>query len=130
VTSWYESVVDRQIREAQERGEFDNLPGAGKPLRNLDEEYDENWWVRDLVRREKITGVVPASLLLRKEREELMQRLAEVKIESSVRRIVADLNDRIERARRGHLDGPPVVLSALDVDAVVQAWREGRARRR
>ena len=27
-TSW----IDRQINEAQERGDFDNLPGAGKPL--------------------------------------------------------------------------------------------------
>ncbi len=26
------SAVDRQIREAQERGEFDRLPGAGRPL--------------------------------------------------------------------------------------------------
>jgi len=28
----WESWVDQQIREAQERGEFDNLPGTGKPL--------------------------------------------------------------------------------------------------
>ncbi len=29
-------VIEEQIRAAQERGDFDNLPGAGKPL-NLDE---------------------------------------------------------------------------------------------
>lgn len=28
----WESAVDRQIREAQDRGEFDNLPGRGQPL--------------------------------------------------------------------------------------------------
>ena len=28
----YESWIDRQIRQAQERGMFDNLRGAGKPL--------------------------------------------------------------------------------------------------
>ena len=28
----WESSVERQIREAQERGEFDALPGLGKPL--------------------------------------------------------------------------------------------------
>jgi len=28
----FESPIDRQIREAQERGDFDNLPGRGKPL--------------------------------------------------------------------------------------------------
>lgn len=28
----WENWVDQQIREAQERGEFDNLPGTGKPI--------------------------------------------------------------------------------------------------
>ena len=28
----WESAVDQQIREAQELGKFDNLPGRGKPL--------------------------------------------------------------------------------------------------
>jgi hypothetical protein len=30
--SYWESAIDRQIREAQERGDFDNLPGRGRPL--------------------------------------------------------------------------------------------------
>jgi hypothetical protein len=131
MTSWYESLVDRQIREAQERGEFDNLPGAGKPLPGHGEEYDENWWIKDLVRRENITGALPMTLILRKEAEELMQTLATKKTESSVRKLVADLNERILRAQRGHVDGPPVVLSTFDVEDVVRAWRElpsGRGR--
>ena len=33
------SYIDRQIRKAMEDGEFDNLPGEGKPL-NIEE--DEN----------------------------------------------------------------------------------------
>lgn len=33
----FEDYIGQQIREAMERGEFDNLPGAGKPLR-LDED--------------------------------------------------------------------------------------------
>ena len=28
----WESAVERQIREAQERGDFDDLPGRGRPL--------------------------------------------------------------------------------------------------
>jgi DnaJ family protein C protein 28 len=28
----WQSLIDQQIREAQERGEFDDLPGKGKPL--------------------------------------------------------------------------------------------------
>ena len=123
---WFESVVDRQIREAQERGEFDNLPGAGKPLPHLDEEYDENWWLKEFVRREKITGAVPATLALRRECEELMATVATKKTESAVRRLVTGLNERIVRAQRGHLDGPPVVLSRFDVEDVVRHWRTTR----
>ena len=35
----YYDYIDEQIREAQERGEFDNLPGSGKPLK-LDQNPD------------------------------------------------------------------------------------------
>jgi Domain of unknown function (DUF1992) len=129
MTSWYESRIDRQIREAQERGEFDDLPGAGKPLPGLGEHYDEEWWIKDLVRREKLSGGLPASLRLRKEIEDLMTTISAKKTESSVRRVVADLNERIVRAQRGMIDGPPVVLSVIDVEEVVRAWRErGRTR--
>lgn len=37
----WESAVDKQIREAEERGEFDDLPGRGKPLRL--EQWDAEW---------------------------------------------------------------------------------------
>src|SRR5262249_62272694 len=41
-TSW-ETWIEAQIRVAMEQGAFDNLPGAGKPLPNLDQ--DPDWWV-------------------------------------------------------------------------------------
>lgn len=37
----WESAIDKQIREAEERGDFDNLPGRGKPLRL--ENWDSEW---------------------------------------------------------------------------------------
>jgi hypothetical protein len=123
VTSWYETRIDRLIREAQERGEFDNLPGSGKPLPGRGKPYDENWWIKDWVRRENLTGLAPTSLKIRKEAEELMEALAKQSSESSVRTIVADLNERIERVRRGLVEGPPVILPLFDVDRVVEAWR-------
>ena len=122
--SRFESLIDRQIREAQERGEFDDLPGAGKPLPDRGELYDEEWWLKQLIEREQLTGLAPASLQIRKEAEELMDRLAKVGTESEVRHIVARLNERIELARRGLVDGPPVVLPAFDVEAVVLQWRD------
>ena len=40
----WEDPVERQIREAMERGEFENLPGAGKPLHTADQ--GPGWWIR------------------------------------------------------------------------------------
>ncbi|MBI3972550.1 MAG: DUF1992 domain-containing protein [Chloroflexi bacterium] len=38
------SHVDRMIQEAQQRGEFDNLPGTGKPLQlDDDNPYEAEW---------------------------------------------------------------------------------------
>lgn len=48
----YESYADKQIREAIERGEFDDLPGSGEPLRGIGV-YDPDWWAKGFVRREK-----------------------------------------------------------------------------
>ena len=124
--SAYESWIDKQIREAQERGDFDNLPGTGKPIPNRNELTDENWWLKQWIEREQITGMVPTSLKIRKEAEELMDTLAKVSDESAVRRIVAGLNERIDRARRSQVDGPPIYLDPFDVDEVVARWRSTR----
>jgi DnaJ family protein C protein 28 len=55
----WESAIERQIREAMERGEFDHLPGAGKPL-NLDENpyTPEDWRLAFKVLKD--AGVAPA----------------------------------------------------------------------
>lgn len=128
MSSSYESRIDRQIREAQERGEFDNLPGAGKPLPDLGSAYDEDWWIKAWVRREKLTGLAPTSLRLRKEAEDLAETLTTKPSEQAVRESVADLNERIRRARQGLVDGPPVLLDTFDPDEVVEMWRQQRAR--
>jgi len=122
MTSPYESAIDRQIREAEARGEFDDLPGLGKPLPDRGEQYDENWWLKDLVRRENLTGLAPATLLLRKEVDEIHETAAKKPSESAVRELVAGLNERIMRARQGLLEGPAVAIEPLDVIDVVRAW--------
>ena len=123
----YESWVERQIREAIERGEFDNLPGAGKPIPDLDGRDDENWWVKRLLEREKLPMPLPSSLALRREVADLGQELAEVPDEESVRQILTDLNRRIRDSHRGPVDGPPVVVGLVDVEAMVAEWRRNRA---
>ena len=51
----FESWVERQIREAQERGAFENLTGAGKPLSDDGDGYDELWWIKRKVREEGLS---------------------------------------------------------------------------
>ena len=118
----FESWVDRRIREAQERGAFDNLPGAGKPLKNLDRR-DDDWWVKDLMAREQLSFVLPTSLALRKEVEDLPKTLAPLWREDDVRELIEDLNARIVEARRRPTSGPPVFIKTVDVEQALTAWR-------
>ena len=122
----YESWIDRQIREATERGEFDNVPGAGKPIPGLGDREDENWWIKGLIEREHITGVLPGSLSLRKETVEIADTVADCRTEDQVREIVADLNARIADAHRRGIDGPRIFVRTVDVERVVREWRERR----
>ena len=111
-TQW----VDLQIKRAMERGEFDNLPGAGKPLGDLGSPYDRDWWLKKLIEREQITGVLPAALQLRKDDAELDDLLDREATEKQVRTTVEDFNRRIVEARRQLQGGPPVVTPTRDVD--------------
>lgn len=122
--------VDQQIRAAMERGEFDDLPGRGKPLGDLGSPYDRDWWLKKLIEREHITGVLPPALQLRKEDAELDGVLDRETSEQSVRRTVEDFNRRVVEARRQLQGGPPVVTPTRDLDVEVTRWRERRALRR
>ena len=122
--------VDLQIQRAMERGEFDNLPGAGKPLGDLGSPHDRDWWLKKLIEREKITGVLPAALQLRKDDRELDRLLDHQATEKLVRTQVEDFNRRIVEARRQLQGGPPVVTPTRDPETEVARWRERRLARR
>lgn len=125
--SW-EAWTERLIREGVERGEFDGLPGAGKPLAGLDEPHDEMWWVNEKLRREELV-VLPSSLALRRDRELLLAGLADIATERELRDAVDELNDRIRHLNRYGAPGPPSTLMVMDVDEVVTRWRAARAAR-
>jgi hypothetical protein len=122
--------VDLQIQQAMERGDFDNLPGAGKPIKNLGAQHDPDWWVKQLIEREKISGVLPPALQLRKDDAELEAKLDRHTAESEVRRELEEFNARVMKARYTPVDGPPLVTMPRDVEAEVGAWRERRLARR
>jgi hypothetical protein len=120
-----EHFIDRLIREAQERGEFDNLPGTGKPIPDLDRPHDELWWVRKLLEREEIS-LAPSTLALKRQVEEAIERIRRAATEEEVRRLVAELNVVIARANSRAASGPPTDLAPLDAEDAVRRWRARR----
>ena len=119
----YESWVDRQIREAVERGEFDNLRGQGKPIKGLNGRDDENWWIKAYLEREQLPLPLPTALALRKEVMELSETLADSSDEESVREIIKDLNRRIAESHRIRVDGPQIVIGLVNMERAVADWR-------
>lgn len=119
----YESWIDRQVREAIERGAFDNLPGAGKPLALSD---DPDWWVKSKIATENLEPLLPTPLALRREVERLPETLADVGDEAEVRALVADLNTRIKESYLRPQDGPRIAIGLVDLEAAVDAWRQSR----
>ena len=121
----FETWVERQLREAAERGAFDDLPGAGKPIPDLDKPHDELWWVKQKLRRENFS-YLPPTIALRKQAEEALEAAAQAGSEDAVRRIVADINAKIIEGNRKAASGPPLNLAPFDVERVVRDWRDRR----
>ncbi len=122
----WESWVERKIREGIERGDFDNLPGQGKPIPDLALPYDELWWIRKKLRDEQISHLPPA-LSVRKELDEAMGRIAAAGTEEEVRRHVAAINERILYVNSHTISGPASNLVPLDAERVLEAWRSARS---
>jgi hypothetical protein len=120
--------VEIRIQQAMRRGDFDDLPGAGKPLADLGSS-DPDWWIRRKIEREQLTGLGPPALMLRAEHAVLDEKLDAMTDERDVRRMLDDFNRRVVEARRQLLGGPPVVTPTRDVEAEVGAWRARRAER-
>lgn len=118
----FEGWIDRQIREAIERGEFDNLPGAGEPIPNLDDN-DENWWIKAKLQREGIKPPLPNALALRREVEEIQRTLADVRSEAQAREIIEDLNSRVRELYLHRDRGPLIVVRTLPVEPTLAVWR-------
>jgi len=124
-TSW----IDQQIADAEDRGVFANLPGAGKPL-NLKPAGDGDYgqaWIRDYARREGVPAeeFLPTPLKLRKETERLAETVEQMRSEEEVRSVVSDLNRRIVEWRRVPV-GPPVFVRLVNSDEMVARWRQAQ----
>jgi hypothetical protein len=50
-------VAENKIRAAIDAGDFDKLPGLGKPAAICDEPYDPHWWIRRKLKLESLTSI-------------------------------------------------------------------------
>ncbi len=116
----FESIADRRIQAVRAAGMFDNLPGAGKPIPDLDQQLPPGWWATRLVRRER--SMFKAEELDREVRA-AMPGLWRLESEVAVRASVNDLNQSIDGYNRVTTWEP---RARLDEDEVVGQWHRIR----
>jgi hypothetical protein len=119
--SW-ESFVERRIREAEEAGQFDNLPGSGQPIPGIDEPPDENWWIRQKLREEGLS-VIPPILEAKLARQRTLDEVPRMTSEAAVRARLETLNKQIRDAITSPAEGPLIVVLPVDIEATIAEWR-------
>ncbi len=107
----FEIIAENRIREAMERGEFDRLPGAGKPL-SLDEDAMVPAELRVAYKMLKNAGCLPPEIELRKEIVTLRDLLRAVEDDGERKTAVRELNHKLLKlslmtGRTVDLDGFP-----------------------
>lgn len=87
----FERIAEQRIREAQSRGDFDNLPGSGKPLK-LDDDSRIPEDLRMAYKMLKNAGFVPPEIQIKKEIKQTRDLLEGAKDVSEKHRVLSKLN--------------------------------------
>lgn len=122
-----DAYVDRQIREAERRGMFRNLPGAGKPLPDLVPD-DPDWWIRKKLAEEGLDLPLPPALELQRDLPRELHRLSRIRDERRVRAELERLAARVRLVNSRQISGPPSTVAPLDVEEQLALWRARRER--
>ncbi|QCR52166.1 DUF1992 domain-containing protein [Brachybacterium sp. SGAir0954] len=124
-----EARAQGEIEQAIARGDFDDLPGAGKPLK-LPSTHDPDWWIKQRLDEEDVDrdALLPVVVLLRREHEQRDDTLRELPDEQSVREYADDFTRRV-REDRAASPMARMLAPEMPADAAVERWRELRAER-
>ena len=87
----FEKIIEERILTAQKRGEFENLPGAGKPLKFEDDRFVSEE-LRLAYKILKNADCVPVEIELKKEIKQTEDLLAGMQETSEKYRILKKLN--------------------------------------
>ena len=91
--TFFEILAENRIKDAIDRGELDNLPGAGKPLVLEDPPpyvSRETWLAMKMM---KNAGVAPQEIQLLKRLGELKEALAAAKTKEERKRLLKEIHD-------------------------------------
>jgi hypothetical protein len=88
-----ESAIEEKIKEAMARGEFDNLPGSGKPL-DLEAYFNTPEDLRMAYSMLKSNDFLPAEVEMFKEIAELNEKLSSAGNETDRQALSVKLNER------------------------------------
>jgi hypothetical protein len=126
----FDKIVEERIRTAQQRGEFDNLPGSGKPLA-LDDDAHVAEELRLAYKILKNADCLPPEIELKREIERTEDLLAGMKDTSEKYRTLKKLNFLILRlnmvSARSIEFEVPQQYSAKLVERLESAGRKGKA---
>jgi len=121
----WQSWVDRQLEQGRREGMLDNLEGSGKPIPGLGESRDDDWWVKEKLRREGASWV-PPTLAIRAERDDAVAEAEAADTEDELRQIIDQVNERIRYVNSHTVSGPPTTVWTVDPEPIVERWRAGR----
>lgn len=111
--------AEQEIQRAEQDGAFDNLPGAGKPLPDIDAPYDPMWWVKKFVKQQRLESMRP-EFKLRVEIERTLEKLPTMPSEARVRATLSELNGRI---RHANATAGTQRVAPLDIEQCIARWR-------
>ncbi len=90
----YEKIVEQRIKEAMEKGEFDDLPGKGKPL-PLEDDSHVPEDLRLAYKVLKNADCLPPELLEKKEILQMEDMLAKIPDEKERYKLIKKINFKI-----------------------------------
>lgn len=121
----FEKFAEQQLKAAFEAGEFQRLPGHGRPIPGIDEPLDENWWIKKKLRDEQVS-LLPPLLEAKRDIQQTRERIRTIRSETRVRVELEKLRDRVRKALDSPAPSPPVYVMPVDLESELAAWRRER----
>lgn len=110
--------IERRLGELADDGFFEDLPGTGKPIADLDTQYSPTWWAARWVKRD---AARQDAIEMRSKVAADIDAAFELPLDASRERLreIAKAVDELNRLLDSHQQLPPV-----DVDAAIirRSW--------